>query len=92
MMNTSSQIKQIKVHTELLLYLLNRQIDKYSGYPLTKHTIRPFADDELTNDRDVAQIHHRWNYDLSHLLIRVEHTFGQLKGYSLHSDASLAMT
>lgn len=54
--------------------------DYYLGYPLTKFTIRPFADNDLTNDPLEARTRRRWNYDLSHLRVRIEHSYGRLKG------------
>jgi len=50
------------------------------GYPLTKHTIRPFAEHDLTNDPGEASKQRHWNRELSHLRVRVEHAFGVLKG------------
>lgn len=54
--------------------------DKHIGYPLTKFTIRPFADNDLTNNRLEARARRRWNFDLSHLRVRIEHSYGRLKG------------
>jgi len=50
------------------------------GYPLTKFTIRPFSDHDLTNDPAEASAHHHFNRELSHLGVRVEPAFGILKG------------
>lgn len=50
------------------------------GYPLTKYTIRPFADYDLTNDAQEAQRRQGWNQKLSSIRISVEHAFGMLKG------------
>lgn len=47
---------------------------------MTKFTIRPFADHDLTNNRTTAKARRDWNYKLSRLRIRVEHAFGMLKG------------
>lgn len=51
-----------------------------SGYPLTKFTIRPFSDSDLTNDPDEAKRRRDWNRRLSKLQIAIEHAFGMLKG------------
>lgn len=51
-----------------------------TGYNLTKFTIRPFGENDLTNDPDEADRRRHWNYRLSHLRIAVEHAFGRLKG------------
>lgn len=51
-----------------------------SGYPLTKFTIRPFADSDLTNDHVEAERRRLFNYKLSHIRISIEHAFGMLKG------------
>ena len=53
------------------------------GYPLTKFTIRPFADHDLTNDPAEASACHHFNRELSHLHVRVENAFGILKGQFL---------
>lgn len=50
------------------------------GYPLTKYTIRPFADYDLTNDPDESAARQAWNAELSSVRITVEHAFGRLKG------------
>lgn len=50
------------------------------GYPLTKFTIRPFTDTELTNDPVEAKRRRDWNRRLSKLRISIEHAFGMLKG------------
>lgn len=50
------------------------------GYPLTKWSIRPFNDFDLTNRPEEAAIRKRWNRKLSSLRIFVEHAFGRLKG------------
>ncbi|KAL5511017.1 hypothetical protein ACEPAG_3736 [Sanghuangporus baumii] len=50
------------------------------GYPLTKFTIRPFADSDLTNDEDESHRRRDFNFQLSHLRICIEHSFGMLKG------------
>ena len=52
----------------------------FAGYPLTKFTIRPFAEHDLTNDAAEARARKRWNFDLSHLRVRIEHSYGRLKG------------
>lgn len=54
--------------------------NKILGYPLTKFTIRPFAEHDLTNDPLEARARKRWNYDLAHLRVRIEHSYGRLKG------------
>lgn len=50
------------------------------GYPLTKFTIRPFAEYDLTNDPVESRARKLWNQDLSHIRIAIEHAFGLLKG------------
>lgn len=50
------------------------------GYPLTQHTIRPFADYDLTNDAAESQRRKTWNRQLLSLRISIEHAFGLLKG------------
>ncbi|KDQ09814.1 hypothetical protein BOTBODRAFT_82826, partial [Botryobasidium botryosum FD-172 SS1] len=50
------------------------------GYPLTKFTVRPFAEYDLTNDAAEAERRTSWNFQLSHLRIAIEHAFGRLKG------------
>ncbi|KAL5495700.1 hypothetical protein ACEPAI_1164 [Sanghuangporus weigelae] len=50
------------------------------GYPLTKFTIRPFTDSDLTNDEDESRRRRDFNFKLSHLRICIEHSFGMLKG------------
>lgn len=50
------------------------------GYPLTRHSIRPFADYDLTNDPTESRRRKKWNQKLSSLRIYVEHAFGRLKG------------
>lgn len=50
------------------------------GYPLTKYSIRPFSDYDLTNDRDEAEWRKLWNQKLSSLRVAIENTFGRLKG------------
>lgn len=52
----------------------------FLGYPLTKFTIRPFAEYDLTNNAVEARARKRWNFDLSHLRVRIEHSYGRLKG------------
>ncbi|OCB86821.1 hypothetical protein A7U60_g5994 [Sanghuangporus baumii] len=49
------------------------------GYPLTKFTIRPFTDSDLTNDENEAHRRRNFNFKLSHLRICIEHSFGMLK-------------
>jgi len=51
------------------------------GSPLTKHTIHPFSEHDLTNDPVEARKQHHWNWELSHLHVWVEHAFGVLKGH-----------
>jgi hypothetical protein len=55
-----------------------------SGYPLTKFTIRPFNDHDLTEDPDEAHRRKLFNKKLSQLRIFVEHAFGRLKGRFPH--------
>lgn len=50
------------------------------GYPLTKFSIRPFADNELTNDPAEAHQRKAWNRHLSRVRVAVENAFGRLKG------------
>jgi hypothetical protein len=52
----------------------------YLGYPLTKHSIRPFNEFDLTNNPEEASQRRKWNRQLSSLRIFVEHAFGRLKG------------
>ena len=52
----------------------------YLGYPLTKYSIRPFNDYDLTNNPHEARYRRRFNRRLSSLRIFVEHAFGRLKG------------
>ncbi|PPQ84672.1 hypothetical protein CVT24_002738 [Panaeolus cyanescens] len=52
-------------------------VDK--GYPLTKFSIRPFNDYDLTKNPRKAAIRKKWNQALSGLRIFVEHAFGRLK-------------
>lgn len=51
-----------------------------TGYPLTKYTIRPFSDHDLTNDPLEAADRKKWNVLLSRLRVAVENAFGRLKG------------
>lgn len=50
------------------------------GYPLTKYSIRPFHDHDLTSDPDEARRRKAWNCKFSSLRVRIEHVFGRLKG------------
>lgn len=50
------------------------------GYPLTKFTIRPFTDADLTNDAGEGKRRQDFNFSLSSLRIKIEHAFGMLKG------------
>lgn len=52
----------------------------YAGYPLTKFTIRPFAEGDLTNDPDEVRRRRQFNFGLSSVRITIEHAFGMLKG------------
>jgi hypothetical protein len=52
----------------------------FTGYPLTKFTIRPFAEHDLTNNSDEARKRRRFNRELSHLRVKIEHAFGMFKG------------
>lgn len=60
------------------------QIIKYNfsitGYPLTKYSIRPFSDFDLTNDRNEAEWRKLWNQKLSSLRVVIENAFRRLKG------------
>lgn len=47
---------------------------------MTKFSIRPFNDNEFTNNPEEARRRRRWNRRLSKLRIFVEHAFGRLKG------------
>nr|AGC14732.1 hypothetical protein [Lentinula edodes] len=49
-------------------------------YPLTKFTIRPFNDYDLTLNPVEARRRKKWNRQLSCMRIFVEHGFGRLKG------------
>ena len=60
--------------------LLRITYTTFLGYPLTKFTIRPFSDSELTNDPVEARRRRAWNRQLSRLRIQIEHAFGMLKG------------
>lgn len=51
---------------------------------MTKFTIRPFNDHDLTDDVDEAHQRKLWNKKLSKLRIFVEHAFGRLKGRFPH--------
>jgi hypothetical protein len=48
--------------------------------PLTKFTIQPFSEYDLTNDPEEKSKRCHFNRDLSHICVRVEHAFGILKG------------
>ena len=50
------------------------------GYPLTKYSICPFNEFDLTNDPEQVTLRRKWNKQLSSLRIYVEHAFGWLKG------------
>ena len=50
------------------------------GYLLTKWSIRPFNDTDLTNNPTESSICKQWNQSLPQLCIFVEHGFGRLKG------------
>lgn len=50
------------------------------GYALTKFTIHPFSENDLTNDPKEACVRKEWNFQLSHIRIAIEHAFGCLKG------------
>ncbi|RPD54683.1 hypothetical protein L226DRAFT_464547 [Lentinus tigrinus ALCF2SS1-7] len=52
----------------------------YVGYPLTKYTIQPFNDYDLTNNVQEARFRHHFNCHLSSLCIFVKHAFGRIKG------------
>lgn len=52
----------------------------FTGYPLTKYSIRPFADYDITNDPAESAERKQWNSQLSHLRVAVENAFGRLKG------------
>ena len=55
-----------------------------AGYPLTKFSIRPFNDHDLTEDPAEASRRKIFNKKLSQLQIFVEHAFGRLKGRFPH--------
>lgn len=61
-------------------YTIQSNANVISGYPLTKFSIRPFADYDLTSNPVVAERRKKWNHKLSSLRISVEHAFGRLKG------------
>jgi hypothetical protein len=63
----------------LLLYLI-KAAKHFLGYPLTKYSIQPFSDFDLTNDNAEAADHKQWNVSLSRLHVAVENAFGRLKG------------
>jgi len=50
------------------------------GYPLTKYSIRPFSDFDLTNNNAEAADRKQWNVSLSRLRFAIENAFGHLKG------------
>ncbi len=50
------------------------------GYPLTKYSIRPFHQHDLTNNPHIARHRKQWNRQLSRIRVRIEHVFGRLKG------------
>ena len=50
------------------------------GYPLTKYTIRPFHDHDLTHNTPEATQRKKWNKKLSSVRIKIEHAFRRLKG------------
>jgi len=54
--------------------------DTFTGYPLTKFSICPFSDFNLTNDPDEAMDHKQWNQSLSKVHVVIETAFGWLKG------------
>jgi hypothetical protein len=54
--------------------------DVKTGYPLTKYSIRPFSDFDLTNDVEEAAERKIWNQKLSGLRVAVEDAFGRWKG------------
>ena len=60
--------------------VLYRYLQGSLGYPLTKISIRPFANYDLTSNPVVAERRKKWNRRLSSLRISVEHAFGRLKG------------
>lgn len=62
------------------LFKYSKLIYPITGYPLTKFSIRPFNDHDLTQNPELAQTRKRWNRELSSLRIFVEHAFGRLKG------------
>jgi hypothetical protein len=62
------------------LISLNIFINKLLGYPLTRCTIRPFADHDLTNNAAKARRRKKWNVKLSSARVHVEHAVGRLKG------------
>ena len=47
---------------------------------MTKYSIRPFAEYDLTRDPIESEKRKKWNCKLSSLRIAVEHAFGRLKG------------
>ena len=52
-----------------------------TGYPLTKYSIRPFSDFDLTNNIEEAAERKIWNQKLSGLRVAVEDAFGCWKGH-----------
>lgn len=52
----------------------------YLGYPITQYAIRPFSDNDLTNNARVSRTRKLWNQAFSKERVVVEHAFGQLKG------------
>ena len=63
----------------LLLYLI-KAAKHFLGYPLTKYSIWPFSDFDLTNDNAEAADRKQWNVSLSRLRVAVKNAFGCLKG------------
>ena len=50
----------------------------FEGYPLTKYSIPPFSDFDLTNDDAEAADRKQWNVNLSRLRVAVQNAFGRL--------------
>jgi hypothetical protein len=67
-------------HLEHHLSLRPPSSDQQVGYPLTRCTIRPFSDTDLTNDAAESQRRKLFNKKLSSLRQAVKHAFGRLKG------------
>ncbi len=76
-MSTSSLTK---VSSSAVLRCDPLSCGRHTGYPLTKFSIRPFNDYDLTDNAHEARIRRRFNRRLSSLRIFVEHAFGRLKG------------